>query len=143
MPAAPAVMDRIFMTVFRTQGLGLRAQGSGPRLKVRRLERTCPKQEVDQIALVRLHPVQLCRWNRPEIQAIDVHRVDELLSEFGLTRDRAAYKCRADRVEHLCFRTLDDGHERKHVFLLCDRSLGGFAGNEGGGQGGWASLVEG
>ena len=36
----------------------------------------------------------------------------------GLARDRAAHQRRADRVEHLRFRTLDDGHERKHVFLL-------------------------
>ena len=46
-------------------------------LQLRGLERAGAEQEVDDVAFVRLKPVQLDRRDRPDIQPIDVDGVDE------------------------------------------------------------------
>ena len=51
-----------------------------------RLERARAEQEVDDVAFVRLEPVELNRRHGAEVQAIDVHRVDQLPPELGLRR---------------------------------------------------------
>src|SRR5262245_45133718 len=58
-PPAPAVMERIFI------------DGRPPPLYRRGLERAGAEQEIDDVALVRLQPVELNRRHRSEIQSID------------------------------------------------------------------------
>src|SRR5260370_14034620 len=59
MPPAPAVMERIFT-------LSTRAC-----LQRRGLKRACAEQKLDDVAFVRLEPVELDGWNRTEIQSVD------------------------------------------------------------------------
>ena len=47
----------------------------------RRLERSRPEQELDDVALVRLTPVELRRRHRAQVQAIDVHGVEQPAAE--------------------------------------------------------------
>ena len=65
---------------------------------------------------------ELDRRDRADVQPVDVRRVGQLrcwnCSSFG---DRRADQRRADLLEHLVLRALDDGGEREHVFLLGDR----------------------
>ena len=52
------------------------------------LERPGAEQELDDVAFVRLEPVELNRRHRTEVQAIDVHRVDQRAAQLRLAGDR-------------------------------------------------------
>ena len=80
-----------------------------------------PEQEVDDVAFVRLQPVQLNRRHRTKIEPIDVHGIDQLAAESLIAGDGAADERWPDRRNHLFLRTLDHGREGKHVFLVRDR----------------------
>jgi len=41
------------------------------------------EEKVDDVAFVRLEPVELDGRNRTEIEAVDMHRVNELATETG------------------------------------------------------------
>src|SRR5713101_5983981 len=120
MPPAPAVMERIFM---RRETLPGRTREPRAPLQRRPLKRARAEQKFDDVAFVRLEPVELDGRNRTEIQSIDVNRVDQRATELGPARDRAAHECRPDLLEHLRFRAVHDRDEREHVFLLRDRGL--------------------
>src|SRR6202790_1315557 len=130
MPPAPAVMERIFMYRLTNHDFQLSAL-SFQRLQRRRLERARAEQELDDVAFVRLEPVELDGRNRTEIQSIDVNRVHQCAAELGPARDRAAHERRADPFEHLRFGAVHDRDEREHVFLLGDRGLRRVAVNDG------------
>ena len=66
---APPVNERIRM----------RVSGSA----LRRLERPRAEQEIDDVAFVRLQPVELDGRHRTEVEPVDVHRVDEPAAERG------------------------------------------------------------
>ena len=51
---------------------------SEPVTQRRRLKRARAEQELDDVAFVRLQPVELRRRHRAEVQPIDVHRVEQL-----------------------------------------------------------------
>src|SRR6187431_1599947 len=74
-PAAPAVMKRIFIRS------GSHRRG---------LQRARAVQEIDDIAFVGLEPVQPNRGDRAEIEAIDMRRVEERAAQFGFLRDGGA-----------------------------------------------------
>src|SRR5262245_8174296 len=133
MPAAPAVIDRIRMAP--ATGCGLRAWIAGgserrsgtsaiwPGARSLRsyrsiLIRPRPEEELDDVALVRLTPVELCGRHRPQIEPIDVHGVEEPAAEALVARHRGADERGADRVEHLRLRALHDRREGKHELLL-------------------------
>src|SRR5713101_602996 len=123
MPAAPAVMDRIFIELAQRRArLSAERCGSPERLalhiapatlQLRGLERPGTEQELDEVAFVRLQPVQLRGRHRPEVEPIDVHGVDETAAKRGVAGDGAAHQRRADRVQHLRLRALDDRDERE------------------------------
>src|SRR5207244_3329349 len=99
MPAAPAVMERIFTASgFRFPAAGFRLRGSGCHERTStirrgswggRLERTGAEQKLHDVSFVRLEPVELNRRDRTQIQTIDVHGVDERLAERRMAGDRA------------------------------------------------------
>ena len=47
------------------------------RSQLSRLKRPRPEQELDKVAFVRLQPVQLRRRHGPQVEPIDVHRIDQ------------------------------------------------------------------
>src|SRR5262245_33341928 len=127
MPAAPAVIDRTFMP-FRAPGLRgpaykpstSRLAPRAPRLasQPRPLERSRPEQEVDEVSLVRLQPVQLRGPHGPEIEAIDVDRVEQPAPQRRVLRQGGADERRPDRLDHLRLGTLHHRDEGEHVLLL-------------------------
>src|SRR5436190_5619008 len=82
----------------------------------RRLEGAGTEQELYDIPLVRLQPIQLDCRNRADIQAIDMRGVDQLPLPSAVLRDRAADQSRSDLLEHLVLRALDYAHEWEHEF---------------------------
>src|SRR3954470_8788598 len=118
---APPVNERILIRYSLRSYLG-------------RLERARAEQKVDDVAFVRLEPVELNRRNRTEIQPVDVHGIHEAPPKVRVIGDRAADKRRADRVDHPILRALDDGCERKHVFLARNRGVRGRAVHDRGQQ---------
>src|SRR5687767_2283415 len=71
------------------------------------LERPGPEQEVHDTPLVRLEPVQLDRRHRPQVEPIDVDRVDQRPLELPVVGDRRANERRPDFLQHLLLWALD------------------------------------
>src|SRR4051812_25578075 len=65
-------------------------------LHLRRLERARAEQKIDDVAFVRLEPVELNRRDRTEVQPVDVHGIDEPTPKVRVIGDRAADKRRSD-----------------------------------------------
>src|SRR3954471_3151016 len=63
-------------------------------LHLRRLERARAEQKIDDVAFVRLEPVELNRRDRTEVQPVDVHGIDEPAPKVRVIGDRAADKRR-------------------------------------------------
>src|SRR5262249_41836130 len=78
------------------------------------LEGAVPEQEVDDVAFVRLQPVEGDRLQRADVEPVDIRRVQKLLREFRVLRNRRADERLADRAEHLLLWAVDHRHERKH-----------------------------
>ena len=85
-----------------------------PELNSDRLKSPWPEQKLDNIAFVRLQPIELDGRDSADIQAVDVVRVDQLPLPFLIFSDGAADQSRADLLEHLLLRALDNGYEREH-----------------------------
>src|SRR5229473_1967256 len=62
------------------------AKGASSPLQKRGLKRARAEQKLDDVAFVRLEPVELDGRNRTEIQSIDVNRVDQRATELGPAR---------------------------------------------------------
>src|SRR5579864_4799032 len=92
-------------------------------LQRRRLKRARPEQELDDVAFVRLEPVELNGRDRTEIQSIDVNRIHQRAPEFGPARDRTTDQRWPDLLEHLRLRAVHDRDEPEHVLLLRDGRL--------------------
>ncbi len=76
---------------------------------------------------MRLKPVELNRWERPDVEAIDVRSVDQSALKLLVFGDGGANEGGTNRIEHFFLRALHDGHEREHVLLLGDGGLGRVA----------------
>ena len=75
--------------------------------ELRGLERARAEQEVDEVAFVRLQPVQADRRDRPDVQAVDVRGVESAgAGASGVVGDRRADQRRPDRLQHLVLRAL-------------------------------------
>src|SRR6266852_9868583 len=74
MPAAPAVSERIFTRA--------------PASYLRRLERPRAEEEIYQVTLVRLQPVQLRRRHRTDVQPVHVDGVDQRAPQRRAVRQR-------------------------------------------------------
>src|SRR3954464_6220430 len=61
-----------------------------------RLEGSGSEQEVDDVAFVRLHPVQLVGADFTDVQAIDVGRVEQLLGPLWIFRQAGTHQRAAD-----------------------------------------------
>ena len=85
------------------------------------LKRSCPEQEVDDVSLVRLQPVELQRLHFADVEAIDICGIEELSRKrfiFGNTRPD---QCVANFTDHFVLRAFDDGTEWKHEFRIGHR----------------------
>lgn len=54
------------------------------------LEGSVPKQEVDDVAFVRLQPVQGTGWNRADVESVDVASIHQLCDPLVVVSDRGA-----------------------------------------------------
>src|SRR5262249_48613830 len=88
--ARSSLLDYFLQTLGRQFTLKLKGAGA--------------EQEIDDVALVRLQPVELDRRDRPEVQPVDVRRIDELPLPFLVVGDDAAHQRRPDRLQHLLLR---------------------------------------
>ena len=114
-PAAPAVIDRIFMTSPSRVDASRHRCGAVWNARARNRKSTMlPSCGCSQFSCDRRH--------RPEVQPVDVRR--RRSARAGTSRCTVIARAdqrRADRLEHLRLRALDHGDEREHVFLLGDR----------------------
>src|SRR4030095_4839246 len=91
----PAVSSKLssFHAQYEVSGLVLHPLG-------RCLEGAGAEQEIDNVALMWLEPVQLDGRDRPDVQAIDVRGLEQLLAPHRVVSDRAAYQRLADFLDH-------------------------------------------
>ena len=80
------------------------------------LEGACAKQEIDNVAFVRLQPVQLVSSDGSNIQPINVSRIQQLTGEGFIFGDRSTNQSLTDFFQHLVLGAIDHRHEWKHVF---------------------------
>ena len=75
------------------------------------------EQKVDEIAFVRLQPVESACRDGTDVQSVDVSCVGQLVNPNFIARERGSNEGRADRLDHLFLRTFHYRNKRKHVFL--------------------------
>src|SRR5688572_262564 len=76
------------------------------------LKRACAKEKLDDVAFVRLPPVELSRRHRTEIETIDVHRIEQAAPEGVVAGDGGRHQGRPNRFEHPGLGTIHYGDER-------------------------------
>ena len=54
------------------------------------LERSIAEQEVNDVAFVRLQPVQGTGWNRADVESVDVASIHQFTNPLVIVRDRSA-----------------------------------------------------
>src|SRR5690349_20869298 len=86
----------------------------------RRLEGSCAEEEVHDVSLVRLEPVELDGRNGADIQAVDMGGFDELPAPGVVVCDGAAYERLANLLDHLGLWALHHGHVGEHILGLRD-----------------------
>ena len=79
-------------------------------MRWRRSVLECPRseQEIDDVAFVRLQPVELQRFNFANIQPVDVRGVNQFLRKRIVFRDAGADQRVVNLLLHLILRALDD-----------------------------------
>src|SRR5664279_1401939 len=80
-----------------------------------RLKCAGTKEEFDDIAFVRLQPIELDGWDRADVQAVNLGRVDQLTLPLFVTCDRTADQGGPDLIEHLFLRAADYADEGEHI----------------------------
>ena len=80
----------------------------------------CPgtKEKFDDIAFVRLQPIELDGRDRADVQAVDLGRIDQLALPLLISGDRAADQGGPDLLKHLLLRAADDANEGEHVLSI-------------------------
>src|SRR5262249_3544113 len=96
-----------------------------------KLEGSRPEEEINDVAFVRLQPVQLDRRYRSDVQPVDIRRVEERALKSPVRSDRRADESRSDGVDHLVLGALHDGDKGEHVFLAGNSRLGRIAEDDG------------
>jgi len=66
---------------------------------------------------VRLQPIETSRWDRSNIQAIDVRAVGQIVDPVRIVGDRCANQSLPHRFDHLFLAALHDRYKREHVLL--------------------------
>lgn len=88
------------------------------------LEGAVSKEKLDQVSFVRLQPVQLDRLDPANVQPVDVIRIEQLLAELGIFRDRSADQCGANGLDHLILWAFNNRSEREHVLGIREFGFG-------------------
>lgn len=89
-----------------------------------RLKRPGAEQELHYVALVRLQPVELDGRDWPEVQPVDVCRIDQLPLELLVVCDCGADECGTDPLQHLVLRAPDHADEWEHELGIGERGIG-------------------
>ncbi len=76
---------------------------------------------------MRLEPVEFCRRDWADVQAVDVRCVGQLALPLAVVRDRGRHECLADFLNHLFLWTLDHRDVREHVFGVGNTRVGRWA----------------
>ena len=72
------------------------------------------------VPFVRLKPVDLVRWNRSDVETIDVRRVQQVPLKLLVLCDGRANERLTNPFQHSLLRALHHTHKRKHKFLVGD-----------------------
>src|SRR5437660_11695245 len=83
-----------------------------------KLKRPRSVQEIDDAAFVWLHPVQLNRLERAEIEPVDVDAIGRGALELGVVGDRRANERRSDVCALLLLPAFPHGADGYRVFSL-------------------------
>lgn len=75
---------------------------------------------LEQIALVRLVPRNLHRRNRPDVQTVNVRRIDQLVDQPLVIGDRGDDQRRPQRFGNLFRFDFDYAGEQEQEFARCD-----------------------
>lgn len=94
------------------------------------LEGAVSEEKLDQVSFVRLEPVQLDRLDPANVQPVDVIRIEQLLAELGIFRDRCADQCGANGLDRLILRAFDNRSKGEHVLGIREFGFGRRAVND-------------
>src|SRR3972149_7768837 len=111
-------------------GAGGHLQQSDPSF----LKRPGAIQEIYDVSLVGLKPIQTNGGNGPQVQAVYVSRLQELSAKRLVLGDGAAHHGPPNRCQHLVLRTLDHRRKGKHVLLVRQFLVRRLTMNDGGAQ---------
>ena len=96
------------------------------------LESAGAEQEIDDVALVRLQPVERDRLHRSDVEPIDVGGIEQRLRELGVLCDAAANQRLVNLFDHLILWAIDNRHKGEHVFGVRHFKIGTGAVQDGG-----------
>src|SRR5690242_398190 len=99
----------LFLTQLPFYRAGLVSSFRRERWRVGNLKGPGAKEEIDNVAFVRLEPVEFGRRDRAEIQAVDIGGVGQLALPIFVVRNGGGDERLADFLQHLILRTLNDG----------------------------------
>lgn len=80
------------------------------------------EEELGEISFVRLEPIQAVGGDGADVEAIDVHRVGQIIDPGGIGGQGRTDEGLTDRFDHVLLRALDDRDEREHVLFGRDPS---------------------
>ncbi len=75
------------------------------------------EEELGEISFVRLEPIQAVRGDGADVEAIDVHRVGQIIDPGGIGGQGRSDESLPDGFDHVLLRALDDRDEREHVLF--------------------------
>src|SRR5206468_2192711 len=114
--------------------MGDRPQSSNCHGPCRSLKRPRAEEKLDDVALVRLQPVELDGGDGAEIQTVDVRRIEQLALPLPVLGDGAAHQRGTNLPDHLFLRAADHAHEWEHELGIGKLACGRIAVNHRGPQ---------
>lgn len=82
------------------------------------------KEEVDDVAFMRLQPIQTICRNWTNVQAVNLHRRSCGLDQRLVLRQQSPNQGGTDSTQQLVLRALHNADEGEHVLLGSDLSIG-------------------
>ncbi len=95
----------------------------------RSLKRPWAEEKLDDVALMRLQPVQFEGGEGADIQTVDVRCIDQLSLPLLILSNSAADQRRTNLLEHLFLGATDDAHEGEHELGIGKCEIGRVAVN--------------
>ena len=85
-----------------------------------RLKSSRAVKKINKIVLMRLEPIEFDGGQRPQIQPVDMRRIDQFALERFIFGNCRYDERTTDICQDLILRTFDHGYEREHEFFGSD-----------------------